>query len=137
MRIFIVCSKAFYDKVLEIKKPLEEAGHTITLPNSFDNPAREDEMRVKGELTHAEWKAEMIKEQNKKIALNDAILVINYKKDDQENYIGGATFLEIYKAFELGKKIFFYNPVPNGILRDELLGMQPTIINGNLALIEA
>jgi hypothetical protein len=45
--------------------------------------------------------------------------------------------LEVFKAWELGKKIFFYNPLPEGILYDELFGMNPLVINGDLSLIEA
>jgi len=38
MKIFIICSKVFYEKIPEIKKKLEDAGHEITLPNCFDDP---------------------------------------------------------------------------------------------------
>ncbi|HSX48201.1 MAG TPA: hypothetical protein VLF41_01710 [Candidatus Nanoarchaeia archaeon] len=135
MKIFICCSKAFYPQVEAVKRTLEAAGHTITLPNSFDNPGREDEVRAVSAKAHSSWKAEMIREQNRKIEANDAILVLNLEKDGQPNYIGGATFLEIFKAFEMNRKIFLLNPIPDNILRDELLGMEPLVINGDLALI--
>lgn len=135
MKIFICCSKAFYPMVEAAKNTLESAGHVITLPNSFDNPGREDEMRAISAKAHSRWKAEMIREQNRKIKANDAILVLNLDKNGQPNYIGGATFLEIFKAFEMGKKIFLFNPIPDSILRDELLGMAPKIINGDLSKV--
>jgi hypothetical protein len=77
----------------------------------------------------------MLHEQEEKVRANDAVLVLNFEKRGQANYIGGATFLEIFKAFELGKKIFLYNPVPDNIFTDELLGMGPLVINGDLSLI--
>ena len=35
MRIFVICSKAFYKNIPPIKEKLEEMGHTIELPNSY------------------------------------------------------------------------------------------------------
>jgi len=32
----------------------------------------------------------------------------------------------------LGKKIFFYNPIPDGILYDELSAMAPMILDGDI-----
>lgn len=136
MKIFLCCSKYFYKDIPPIKEALEKAGHVITLPNSYDNPGREEEMRVKSPEDHRNWKGEMIRLQIKKVEANDAILVLNKEKNGIANYIGGATFLEIFKAFELGKKIFLYNPIPDNILRDEILGMRPTIISGDLSLVK-
>lgn len=136
MHIFLCCSKHFYKDVPPIKEALERAGHVITLPNSYDNPGREDEMRALSVEDHGNWKGEMIRLQIKKVEANDAVLVLNKEKNGVANYIGGATFLEIFKAFELGKKIFLYNSLPKGILRDELLGMNPTVINGDLSLVK-
>lgn len=135
MKIFICCSKRFYERVLPIKTYLEFLGHIITSPNSYDNPLKEEEMRLRGEIVHAAWKAEMFRLQEKKIRENDAILVLNFEKDGQENYIGGATFLEIFKAWELGRRIFLLNPVPEGCFKDELLGMSPIVLNHALSLI--
>jgi len=132
MKIFICCSKHFYKQVPPIKRELENAGHVITLPNSYDAPLREEEMKKVGSREHADWKAKMIRLQAEKIEANDAILVLNFEKNGQQNYIGGATFLEIFKAFELAKKVFLCNPIPEGILKDELLGMNPVVIYGDL-----
>ena len=57
---------------------------------------------------------------------------MNFDKNGQKNYIGGATFLEMYDAFRLGKKIFMYNDIPEGLLSDEIIGFAPIVINGNL-----
>jgi len=135
MNIFICCSKHMYEKVLPIKQHLEQQGHSITLPNSFDDPGREARIQEQSSEQHAEFKSMMLKEQEKKINTNDAILVLNYEKKGRLNYIGGATFLEMFKAWELQKKIFLMNPVPDNILRDEILGMQPAVINQDLSLV--
>ncbi|MBI2630558.1 hypothetical protein HYW76_05660 [Candidatus Pacearchaeota archaeon] len=135
MKIFIACSKHFYNKVDEIKKELEKHGHKIALPNSFDNPLKEEELKKEDREKHIQWKAEMMKKDKTNILPNEAILVLNFEKNNQPNYIGGATFLEIYKAWELDKKIYLYNPIPDNLLKDEITGMNPVILNGNLNLI--
>ena len=129
MKIYICCSKHFYNKIPEIKEKLEKSGHTITLPNSYDEPMQEERLKQENKDKHVAWKANMIRAQEGKVRANDSILVLNYEKNCQANYIGGATFLEIFKAFELNKKIYFLNPIPEGILKDELTAFNPTIIN--------
>jgi diphthamide synthase subunit DPH2 len=136
MKIFIICSKHFYHKIPEIKNILEEKGHQIHLPNSFDAPFKEEEMKLKGKEFHQEWKSKMLAKDKENILPNDAVLVLNLEKNGQENYIGGATFLEIYKAWELNKKIYLYNPIPKNILEDELKAFNPIIINQNLEKIK-
>ncbi len=132
MKIFIVCSKYFYDQVIPIKNQLEEIGHEIMLPNSFEAPFKEEEMKSLSKEAHKEWKRKMIRLHEPKIKQNDAILVLNFEKKGMANYIGGATFMEIVKAFELGKQIFMYNPIPDNIFKDELTAIDPVIIDGNL-----
>jgi len=132
MNIFICCSKYNYNKVPEVRAEIEKRGHVITLPNSYNEPFKEEEIKKIGKKEHSVWKASMIKKQDEKVAANDAILVLNFDKNGQENYIGGATFLEMFKAWERGKKIFLYNAIPQGILSDEINAFSPIIINGNL-----
>lgn len=137
MKIFICCSKHFYHKIPPIKETLEKQGHIITLPNSYNDPMKEEQLKSGAEKSeYVSWKANMIRTQETKIRNNDAILVLNFEKNGQPNYIGGATFLEIFKAFELEKKIFLYNPIPESILKDEIIGMNPLIINGDLSKIK-
>ncbi len=135
MKIFIICSKAFYGKVPGIKKILENKGNIITLPNCFDAPETEDKYRKLGFEAHSKWKGEKLKHSATVILENDAVLVLNFEKNGIKNYIGGATFLEMYDAFKLGKKIYLYNDIPDGMLKDEIVGFYPVIINGDLSKI--
>lgn len=135
MKIFIICSKAFYSDIPPIKKLLDEAGHEVTLPNSYDNPTAEARYKEKGDTEHAEWKASMLRHSQQVIQDIDAVLVLNFEKNGQKNYIGGATFLEMYDAFRLGKKIYMYNDVPDNLLRDEIQGFSPMLLDGNLDLL--
>lgn len=135
MKILIICSKSFYNKIPEIKKSLEAKGHRITLPNCYDDSSAEDRYKELGNSKHSKWKAKMIRRSLNLIKNSDAVLVLNFNKDGVENYIGGATFLEMYDTFCLGKKIFLYNNIPDGILADEINGFSPIIIEGDLKKI--
>ncbi len=132
MKIFIACSKHFYNRIPEIQKELELEGHEVALPNSYDKPFQEEEIKKRSLEEHVQWKAEMLRKDKVNIKPNDALLVLNFEKNQQLNYIGGATFLEIYKAWEMEKLVFLYNPIPDNIFRDELMGINPTILNGDL-----
>lgn len=140
MRIFIICSKAFYNEIEPIKSKLEEMGHEIELPNTYydkdSNTNAEDEAWKLGKAAHAEFKARMFKMSAERVGKMDAVLALNFDKNGKKNYIGGATFLELYEAFMQGKKIFLYNDVPEGMLYDEISGFNPVILNGDLELVK-
>ena len=78
----------------------------------------------------------MFRMSEERIATMDAVLTLNVDKNGKKNYIGGATFIEIYEAFMKGKKIYLYNNIPKGMLYDEISGFSPIIINGNINLIK-
>ncbi|MBI5138752.1 MAG: hypothetical protein HZA95_03060 [Candidatus Vogelbacteria bacterium] len=133
MKIFVCASRHLYDKIRSHVDELKRVGHEITPPNCYDDPGCG--ARMKETLTpdkYSEWKASMLDKQIEKVTMNEAVLVFNCEKNGQENYIGGATFLEIFKAWELKKKIFLWNPIPEGMLYDELIGMKPTVVNRDL-----
>lgn len=139
MKILIICSKQFYSEIEKIKEYLENKNIEVFLPNCYDDPNTEKRMQQLGKKEHQEFKAKMYKQSEDTIKEMDAVLVLNFDKNKDgiihKNYIGGATFLEMYDAFRLGKKIFLFNDIPEGILYDEIEGFAPIIINGNLDLI--
>ena len=136
MKLFIICSKAFYDRIPSIKDALDQAGHDVTLPNCYDDPGTEARYREMGDKEHSEWKAGMLRHSQEVIEHTDAVLVLNFEKNGQENYIGGATFLEMYDAFRLGKKIYMYNGIPDGMLKDEIEGFEPILLHQNLSKVQ-
>lgn len=140
MKILIICSKKFYSNINDIKSNLENKNIQVFLPNCYDKPETEENMWKLGKKEHQEFKAKMYKQSEDTIKNMDAVLVLNYDKNKDgkiyKNYIGGATFLEMYDAFRLGKKIFLINEIPEGILFDEIEGFNPIILNGNLDLIK-
>jgi hypothetical protein len=132
MKIMIVCSKYHYPKIPPVKEFLENKGHRITLPNSYDNPMKEEEMKSLGKEEHIKFKQKMMKLHEPKIKKVDALLVLNLEKKGIPNYVRGGTFMEIVKAWELKKKIFFWNPLPKCSFTDELTAINPIILNKDL-----
>ena len=140
MKILVICSKKFYSKIEKVKKHLEEKDIEVSLPNCYDDPTAEQKAWNLGIEEHQKFKAKMYKQSEDTISKMDAVLVLNLDKEKDgkilKNYIGGATFLEMYDAFRLGKKIFLYNDIPEGMLYDEIEGFGPIVINGDLDLIK-
>jgi len=146
-KITICGSIAFFDEMQKIKEQLETMRHEVKLP-PLEIPNEQGEMipikeyyRLRKESkTETGWiwdrKALAIRTHFDKIVWADAILVLNYTKNDIENYIGGNTFLEMGVAFHLKKPIYLFNPIPEISSKEEILGMKPIILNGDLSRIE-
>jgi len=141
MRITICSSARFVKEAYEIKRRLEEMGHEVFVyPQKVKlegKPLHVTEFYVmrKKEFNDKYWhlKNELINEHFKKIEMSDAILVLNYDRDDTPGYIGGNTFLEMGIAHYLNKKIFLWKrPSENLPYFEEIMALNPIIINGKL-----
>lgn len=143
MVITICGSIAFYDEMLAVKSELVAMGHEVLTPPKEIRTADGREMSVKeyyeirkkdGDLEDWVWdsKEKAIRAHFDKIERGDVVLILNYDKSGVANYIGANTFLEIGVAFFLRKKIFLLNPIPEIPSREEILGMKPIVINGDL-----
>jgi hypothetical protein len=60
---------------------------------------------------------------------------LNYDKNNVKGYIGANTLLEMGLAFHLRKKIFLLNRIPEIGYKEEILGMGPFVIDGDLGKI--
>lgn len=141
-KIFIACSKWCYKYIPDVKKALELMNYEVILPNYYDTPMIEEEIKMKDStVSHQEFCKNSFQLSRKKAEESDAILVLNLDKVKDgiiyPNYIGGATFLEIYDSYILGHDIFLYNEIPDGILKDEIEGMCPNILDGDLLKIRS
>ena len=139
MKIFIVCSKFNYKYIKEIKKALKLMNYDVILPNYYETPYIEEE--IKGDkIKHQKFCEESFSISREKVKNCDATLVLNFDKIKDgkiyENYIGGATLLEMYDTYLERKPIFLYNEIPNNMLEDEIEGKSPIVINGNLFKIK-
>ena len=64
-----------------------------------------------------------------------AVLIANYEKNGIENYIGSNSFLEMGAGYMFEKPIYLLNPVPYQDNREEILALEPIVINGDLSKI--
>jgi predicted RNA-binding protein with PUA domain len=133
MKIVICASMSAAEKIMEAKHKLENLGHEVVVPANMElHLAKTFSSK---ESTEEKIKDDLIKGYFKKISQADALLALNYDKNGITNYIGGNTFLEIGFAHVLNKKIFLLNPIPEMGYTDEILAMQPIILEGDLTKI--
>ena len=127
---------SFAKEMIEIKSQLECVGHEIILPRNTESYADESlSEESRRESAKNKINEDLIRAYFKKIEESDAVLIVNLPKNDIDHYVGGNTFLEIAFAHVLNKKVFLLNPIPEVSYSDELVAMQPIILNGDLSLI--
>lgn len=147
MKIVICSSVVFSDKIIEIEEVLKKQGHKVDIPFvtkmikekkiSFEQYKKDKEKN--GDIKYREayqGQVDMIKRYYNLISESDAILVLNYTKNDIKNYIGGSVLMEMGFAYALDKKIFLLNPIPKMSYTDEIKDMKPVILNNNLSKIK-
>jgi len=130
----------FRKEMVKVRDKLNEMGHEGIICSVMEDLAlgKNPELMKKIEENHAQVKKDggFIKWYYNSIVNSDAILVLNYDKDDIKNYIGGNTLMEMGFAHVHNKKIFLLNPVPEISYKDEILAMEPVILNGDLSKIK-
>ena len=144
MKIAICGSMAFAEDMKLAKEVLEKKGHKVFTPEFMDAfiNIKELELRAKASKRGSEGaklkvEHDLIRKHWYKIKNSDAILVLNHTKNGVRNYIGGNSFLEMGFAHILNKRIFLMNPIPSmPFIREEILAMEPTVLNGNLSKIK-
>ncbi len=140
MKIVIVGSISFIDKMREAAKQLESAGHKVTLPPSATLNQTKDYWQEMKEKKPEEF-IRVGKDRNKKyfgeIKSADAILVMNLTKKGIGGYIGANTLMELGVAFEHGKKIYLYTAPSNDFFAaEELSYMDVVVINSDVKKIK-
>lgn len=150
MKITICGSIGFYKEMESARDQLVELGHEVKIPELtlevpeefgggkkvyFGQYVEENGGMNAFPAGHKLWdlKEGAIKDHFKKIEETDAILVINPEKRGVAGYVGGNTLIEIGVAFYLQKPIYIFNPVSSELsYKQEILGMKPIVLNGNL-----
>lgn len=137
MRIGIISSMQFTEKMVEVRDKLIELGHDAYLTKLHKTLlGKTDEEKEKIKL-HQKNNMDAIREFWRDMQGADAVLVLNLDKNGIKNYIGGNTLMEIGFAHVLDQKIFLYNPIPDIIYyKSEIEAVKPIIINGDLTKIK-
>lgn len=118
----------------EIKSELVKLGHFVYLPHNAEKFIKNNDF---SETPDAHKKNMYIKKHLDKIKKSDAVLIVNMEKNGVSGYIGGNTFLEMGFAMSVGVKIFIFNTYSQNLSYiDEIEGMLPIVINGDLKKIK-
>ena len=135
MIIAICGSMEFAREMTAVGSLLEAQGHQVlypkyTLPFAQQIPSKQEKARLKK-------LEDLIQVHYKNITKSDAILILNYDKDNRKGWIGANSFLEMGFAHVLGKRIYLLNPIPDfDYFREEIEAMDPVVLGGNLNEIE-
>ena len=137
MKIAMCGSMTVHPKIMELASQLEAMGHTTIVPKfslfELERIGQGESLEsIHGESTQAKIDEDLIRYFYRQIQESDAILVVNIERKGIPGYIGGNTFLEIGFAHVLGKQVFLLHPLPEMAYTDELLAMQPTVLDGNV-----
>jgi hypothetical protein len=137
MKIGIIASMQFAEKMVEMQEKLKEFGHEGFLTPLHKNLiGKTDEEKEEIKL-YQKYNKNAIKIFWEEMQGADAVLVLNYDKNGIKNYIGGNTLMEIGFAHVLDQKIFLLNPIPEiPYYKTEIEATKPIVINGDLSLIK-
>lgn len=132
-RDVVICgSMSFYNEMIYLQKELSSNGISSLIPDS-DELFYEKIINSNNKISLDEFKSKASRIHIKKIwrVTTRAILVVNSKKRDIDNYIGANSLAEIALAFALNKKIFLLYDYP-AIYNDELSAWGATSLMGDL-----
>jgi len=154
MKITLCGSIGFYKEMESARDFLLKLGYEVKIPElSLETPKEyggdkktyfgkhiEDNGGIDAfPVGHKIWnlKEAAIKDHFDKIDWADAVLIINPDKRGITGYVGGNTLIEIGVAFYLKKQIYILNSISSELsYKQEILGMKPIILNGDLNLIK-
>ena len=111
------------------EQQLQKSGFEVEKPDFAES---EVHGRFERDARMKRW---FIDEHFAKIDRSDAILVTNLAKNGIENYIGGNTLMEMGHAYADGLDIFLLNDIPDVSYRDEIAGMHPVVLDGDLGKV--
>lgn len=136
MKVGVIGSMQHTEKMIALRDELNKLGHNAfvtTLAEPFIGKTDNEKEKIK---IWQKRNKDAIREFWNLMQGADAVLVANYDKNGEKNYIGGNTFLEIGFAYVLNQKIFVLNQIPDiKYYKTEIVAMKPTIVDGNLKLI--
>lgn len=137
MRIGVIGSMQFIDKMVEISDNLCKMGHDAFLTSLYKSLVDKNEDEIEEIKLYQKYNMDAIREFWRNMQDADAVLVVNPDKNGIKNYIGANTLMEIGFAHVLNQKIFMLNPIPDiSYCKTELKTVKPIIINNDLTKIK-
>lgn len=137
MKIGIIGSMQFTDKMLEVREKLRELGHDAFITDSHKAMVGKTDNEIEKIKLHQKYNMDAIRKFWRMMQEADAVLVLNLDKNGIKNYVGGNTLMEIGFAHVLNQKIFMLNPIPEmPYCKTEIEAVKPIILNGDLTKIK-
>lgn len=142
MKIYVLGSNSFVKEMVEYKNQLCKLEHDGWIHADYEAHVRGEKLAFvesikPGDDAEHRKKNDYFRAHYKHILESDAILVVNLKKKDVENYIGGNVLIEMGQAYVNNKKIFLFNEIPMDLsYSDEIMAMDPICLYGNLENIK-
>lgn len=126
----------FTDKMLEVREQLRELGHDAFITDLHKTMVGKTDEEIEKIKLHQKYNMDAIREFWNMMQGADAVLVLNYDKNNIQNYIGGNTLMEIGFAHVLNQKIFMLNSIPEmSYCKSEIEAVKPIILNGDFSKI--
>jgi hypothetical protein len=137
MRIGIISSMQFTDKMVETRDKLRSLGHDAFITELHKTMVGKTSEEIEKIKIYQKNNQDAIREFWRLMQNADAVLVLNLDKNGIKNYVGGNTLMEIGFAHVLNQKIFLMNPIPEmPYCKTEIEAVKPIIINGDLTKIK-
>lgn len=141
MKIYILGSNNFMHKMVEATDQLLSFGVDAFIHPDYRQLVKGErkeqvELWEAGEKARVKIENDYFRQHYAHILESDAILVVNERKNDIDNYVGGNVLIEMGQAYVNNKKIFLLNNIPNNLsYSDEIKALQPVCLNGDLSKI--
>ncbi len=137
MKIYVLGSTSFMHEMVQAKNDLITLGVEGWIHPDYEAFVRGEKLSIvdKAKTEHAAVKREnnYLKVHYQHIIESDAIVIVNGKKNDIDNYIGGNVLIEMGQAYVNNKKIFLYNDIPTELpYTAEIECMDPICLRGDL-----
>lgn len=137
MKIGIIGSMQFTDKMLYVKEQLQELGHDAFVTDLHEAMIGKTDDEIEKIKLYQKNNMDAIREFWNMMQGADAVLVLNYDKNGIKNYVGGNTLMEIGFAHVLNQKVFMLNPIPEmPYCQSEIEAVKPIILNGDFSKIK-
>lgn len=136
MKIGIIGSMQFTDKMIEYREKLQKLGHEAFVTDFHKAMVGKTDEEIEKIKLHQKYNMDAIREFWNIMQGTDAVLVLNYDKNGIKNYVGGNALMEIGFAHVLNQKIFMLNPIPEmPYCKSEIEAVKPIVIDGDLGRI--
>lgn len=128
-------SMAHQSEMRKLVEQLQNMGYTVSTPDFDAEPVDYELINEPAEISGI--KGRFIRRHFANIARSKCLLIANYEKNGIEGYVGGNTLLEMCAGFVCGLPIYVLNPISKQKNYEEIFGLEPIVLNGDLSKLRS